>query len=149
MHKAATKKASVYFFSKIQPVQTPPMSLYSILKRRSVLHYLNKTLDANWNIHSMGKWHKILCHCNIKENFKLENVGKEITITNKRIVDRETCILDKMSQKSNRSSDERSKYLLELIHCDIAGLIKSIVKDGFKYVHSFVNYSRINLAYFF
>lgn len=98
-------------------------------------------------ISSMGKWHKILSPCNIKDIFKLKKRSKR-NDSHKGNVDRETCVLDKMSEKRNRCSDERAKCPLELIHCDIAGSIKPIVKDGFKYVHSFVDDdSGINLAY--
>ncbi|XP_063857145.1 uncharacterized protein LOC135098678 [Scylla paramamosain] len=55
----------------------------------------------------------------------------------------------KMTQFRNRQADERSKAKLDMVHCDLAGPIDPVAKDGFKYALSFVDdYSGLIMIYF-
>ncbi|CAB3996098.1 Retrovirus-related Pol poly from transposon TNT 1-94 [Paramuricea clavata] len=54
-----------------------------------------------------------------------------------------------MCQFRNRSPDERATAPLDFVHCDLAGPIDPVGRDGFKYALSFVDdYSGIIMVYF-
>ena len=54
----------------------------------------------------------------------------------------------KMCQFRNRSPDKKVSAL-DFVHCDLAGPIKPVGKDGFHYALSFVdNYSGLIMVYF-
>ena len=61
----------------------------------------------------------------------------------------EVCTQGKMCQTKNREPDQRAKAPLEFVHCDLAGAIEPVAKDGFKYALSFVDdFSGTNMIYF-
>lgn len=61
----------------------------------------------------------------------------------------EVCTQGKMCQTRNREPDQRAKAPLEFVHCDLAGPIEPVAKDGFKYALSFVDdFSGTNMIYF-
>ena len=49
------------------------------------------------------------------------------------------CTQGKMCQSRNRKPDEKAKEPLEFVHCDLAGPIDSVAKDGYKYALSFAD----------
>ena len=54
-----------------------------------------------------------------------------------------------MAQFRNRVPDKRAERSLDLVHCDLAGPIDPVAKDGFRYTLSFVDdYSGIIMVYF-
>ena len=54
-----------------------------------------------------------------------------------------------MCQTRSRKPDERAKIPLEFVHCDLAGPIDPVARDGFKYALCFVDdYTGINMVYF-
>ena len=54
-----------------------------------------------------------------------------------------------MCQTRNREPDQRASAPLEFVHCDLAGPIEPVAKDGFKYALSFVDdFSGTNMIYF-
>ena len=61
----------------------------------------------------------------------------------------EVCTQGKMCKTRNREPDQRAKAPLEFVHCDLAGPIEPVAKDGFKYALSFVDdFSGTNMIYF-
>ena len=70
---------------------------------------------------------------------KLENVVEGMGITNKDNCECHTCIAGKMSQYKNREPDKWATSPLEFVHCDLAGPISPVAKDGFKYALTFVD----------
>ena len=61
----------------------------------------------------------------------------------------EVCTQGKMCQTRNREPDQRANAPLEFVHCDLAGPIEPVAKDGFKYALSFVDdFSGTNMIYF-
>ena len=61
----------------------------------------------------------------------------------------EICVEGKMTQHRNREPDRRADSILQLVHCDIAGPIDPITKDGFQYVLGFIDdYSSLLMVYF-
>ena len=60
-----------------------------------------------------------------------------------------TCTQGKMCQAPSPKPDERAKSPLEFVHCDLAGPIDPVARDGFKYALCFVDdYTGINMVYF-
>ena len=54
-----------------------------------------------------------------------------------------------MCQSRNRKPDEKPKKPLEFVHCDLAGPIDPVAKEGYKYALSFVDdYTGITIVYF-
>jgi hypothetical protein len=57
--------------------------------------------------------------------------------------------MGKMTQPRNRKPDRRAKNILELVHCDLAGPVDPIAKEGLRYALAFVDdYSGIAMIYF-
>jgi hypothetical protein len=67
-------------------------------------------------------------------------------ITDYKEIDCEVCIQGKMCHSRNREPDQRAKAPLDFVHCDLAGPIEPVAKDGFRYALSFVDdYTGINM----
>jgi transposase InsO family protein len=79
----------------------------------------------------------------------LENVVEGMKITGKKEFDCGVCVMGKMTQPRNRKPDRRATKILELVHCDLAGPVDPIAKEGFRYALAFVDdYSGIVMIYF-
>ena len=101
------------------------------------------------NSKSLREWHEILGHCNLQDIFALENVVDGMRVTGKKEFDCETCVMGKMTQPRNRKPDRHSTMPLELVHCDLAGPIDPIAREGFRYALAFVDdYSGMIMIYF-
>ena len=93
------------------------------------------------------EWHKILGHCNLKDVRKLQSVVEGIT--DDKEVDCEVCTQGKMCEFRNRKPDQRATDPLDLVHCDLAGPIDPVARDGFRYALSFVDdYTGIIMVHF-
>ena len=88
---------------------------------------------------SLKDWHKILGHCNLEDILALEKVVEGMKITDKKEFDCGVCVKGKMVQHRSRKPDKRATVPLQLVHCDLAGLIDPIAKEGFKYALAFVD----------
>ena len=136
----------------------------SVFRRRSLspfflggrvrLHvgfYLNNVSCQN-NATTLMEWHKIMGHCYFNDLRKLQGVVDGMKILDDRQCDCAICTQGKMCQFRNRKPskpDEKAKEPLEFVHCDLAGPINPISKDGFKYALSFVDdHTGINTVYF-
>ena len=70
-------------------------------------------------------------------------------ITDKSRFDCGICIEGKKTQFRNREADKKAKSVLELVHCDLAGPIEPVDKQGFKCALGFIDdYSGILMVYF-
>ena len=127
------------------------------IERHGRLYYIkafdNVASDKINKVHvrtyDVEKWHKILGHCNIRDVMELESVVHGMGIVGRKEFDCDTCIMGKMAQYRNRDADKRATAPLELVHCDLAGPIDPVAKDGFRYAISFVDdYSGIIMVYF-
>ena len=58
----------------------------------------------------------------MRDVLKLENLVEGMKIS-KRDFDCSTCTMGKMPEFRNRQADERASKVLELVHCDLPGLI--------------------------
>lgn len=97
------------------------------------------------------EWHKIMGHCNFNDLRKLQGVYvvEGMKIVDDRRCDCAICTQGKMCQFRNRKPDERAKEPLEFVHCDLAGPISPVAKDGFRYALSFVDdHTGVNPVYF-
>ena len=158
--RAATQKGvSVEFTPDYSRIITKDGTTFDLVDKEK-LYFLNKTVDFNQSIdsicatHSINKvssgnknnncqtlqqWHNILGHCNVKDVIKLEKVVKGMQITDRSDFNCETCILGKMTQYVNRTPDAKAERSLESVHCDIAGPITPLSKDGHKYAINFID----------
>ena len=110
---------------------------------------MSSSAQFNINTSSIQAWNRILGHCNYGDVRKLEKVVKGMRITNYEEAECEVCTQGKMCQTRNRESDQRASAPLEFVHCDLAGPIEPVAKDGFKYALSFVDdFSGTNMIYF-
>ena len=140
--------ASVNFSPNYAKLKAPDGTVFDI-EKRGRLYYLNNTISSKSSTHSLEEWHKILGHCNKNDVLKLENVVKGMKISKKGAFDCEVCVRGKMVQHRNRDPDERAASPLELVHCDLAGPVDPVAKEGFRYAMSFVDdYSGTNMIYF-
>lgn len=109
------------------------------IKRKGNLYYLYNIRNENCTVRSLQEWHETLGHCNIRDILKLEHVVKDMKITNKDNFECDVCIKGKMCKFRNREPDDKAKKVLDLVHCDLAGPIDPVAKDGFKYAIVFVD----------
>ena len=145
---ATCKGASVSFTQNSAELRAPDGTTFDI-EKQGRLYYLNNTVTGNNKTHTMHEWHKILGHCNVRDVCKLEGVVEGMKITDKGDFRCDVCVMGKMSQHRSREPDERATCPLELVHCDLAGPVDPIAKDGFRYALSFVDdYSGVNMVYF-
>lgn len=87
----------------------------------------------------MNEWHKILGHCNYGDAKSLANVVDGMRVLNYEEVECKVCTEGKMCQFRNRSPDEKPLAFVDFVHCDLAGLVEPVGRDGFKYALSFVD----------
>ena len=84
-----------------------------------------------------------------QDNGKLESVVDGMQISDQTDFECGTCTQGKMCQTHSRKPDERATAALEFVHCDLAGPISAVARDGFRYVLCFVDdHSGINMVYF-
>ena len=144
---AAEKGASIHFSGNQSALQTHDGVTFEI-EKQGRLYYLNNTVSSSVSTRTSEDWHRIFGHCNMRDMLKLENVVEGMKIS-KRDFDCNTCTMGKMPEFRNRQADERASKVLELVHCDLAGPITPVARDGFHYAISFVDdYSSINMIYF-
>ena len=149
--RAATEKGSSVVFTPEYSRLTSKDGTTFQFDEKEKLYFLNKVTTGNKkkNSHTLQEWHNILGHCNVKDVLKLENVVNGMHISDKSEFDCETCILGKMTQYMNKTSDRKAEKSLELIHCDIAGPVTPIAKEGFRYAMNFIDdYSGATFVYF-
>lgn len=147
--QAATEKgASVEFKPNSAELVSKNGTKFNIVKHGR-LYFLNNTVSSNKASYTLKEWHEILGHCNVKDILQLESVVNGMKITGKHDFDCGICVKGKMTQFRNREPDERARSVLDLVHCDLAGPIDPVAKDGFKYALSFVDdYSGLIMVYF-
>ena len=164
--RAATNKgASVEFTPKYSKLTTSDGTIFKLQDKEKLfflqgvtsgvpsyaVHHCNKVTTGNKkkNSQTLQQWHDILGHCNSPDILKLEKVVNDMIITDKSDFDCETCILGKMTQYVNRTPDAKSERSLEFIHCDIAGPVTPVAREGFKYAINFIDdYSGATFVYF-
>ena len=146
--QAATQKgATVTFTPESAKMRAPDGTVFDI-EKQGRLYYLNSVKGMKIANHTVIEWHKILGHCNMKDVLKLEGVVEGMRISSKEIRDCETCSLGKMSQYRSREPDMRATSNLELVHCDLAGPINVVGREGYKFAITFVDdYSGIIMVY--
>ena len=156
--QAATKKgASVKFSPEKAEMTSADGTLFHIRKKGNLYYLDTKGKEkGNQNMHDavnatkdLQTWHQVLGHCNVSDIMKLESVVHGMKIANRQRSDCETCIQGKMTDTRNRQPDEKAKVPLELVHCDLAGPVDPIAKDGYRYSLIFVDdYSGLIMVYF-
>ena len=146
--QAATEKgASAHFGSNHSEFKAQDGRAFEI-EKHGRLYYLNNTMPSKVSTRSAEEWHRTFGHCNMRDVSKLENVVEGMKIAHKDF-DCSTCTIGKMPSFRNREADRRAVNVLDLVHCDLAGPIDPVAKDGFRYAISFVDdYSGINMTYF-
>ncbi|MEE4247441.1 MAG: reverse transcriptase domain-containing protein [Kangiellaceae bacterium] len=116
---------------------------------RGRLYYLN-SVNSEPSRKSVMHWHKVMGHCNSRDLLKLKNVTEGMTLTDGQTeLNCGICIEGKMTQERSRKPDGRAEKLFDLVHCDLAGPIDPMAKDGFRYAMLFVDdYTGIHTVYF-
>ena len=148
VNAAIEEGAAINLNKHVKQYMNPDGVMFDI-EQRGRLYFLNSMSSYRNNACSLMEWHKILGHCNYDDIRKLKNVVKGMKIKDDQELECEICTQGKMCQFRSREPDERAKGSLELVHCDLAGPITSIAKDGFKYALSFVDdYTGIHMVYF-
>lgn len=86
-------------------------------------------------------WHQRLGHLNIADMNKLSNEGltKDHFNVKANKLDCETCHKAKIHQLPYKTSAERAKEKLELVHSDICGPMRTASKQGAKYFVTFID----------
>lgn len=147
---AIDRGASVNFTPNSSELKAADGTVFGI-KRKGRLYFLNNVNVSNSksSVHTIEEWHKILGHCNVRDVIKLETVVNGMKINGKENFYCKICAMSKMTQFRSREADKRATFQLELVHCDLAGPIDPIAREGFKYAISFVDdYSGLITVYF-
>ena len=122
------------------------------IQERGKLYYVNSVVNSRQNRRSLNDWHRVLGHYNMRDIAKLGGHVGGFKITDKDVGVCETCdtcIQGKMFQQRSRKPDKRAENVIDLVHCDLAGHIEPMAKEGYRYVILFVDdYSGMQMAYF-
>ena len=147
--QAATERgASVSFSQNKANLKAENGTVFDI-EQHGKLYYLNNVNSSKVGKHSLKEWHEILGHRNVNDVLKLECVVNGMKITDNKKFDCDICTLGKMTQYINRSPDKRATSPLDFVHCDLAGPIEPMAREGFRYALSFVDdYSGLIMVYF-
>ena len=145
---AIAKGASVSLEKEGKYFKVPNGTIFGI-EQKGRLYYLNSISSSKNNASSLMQWHKIMGHCNFQDLQKLQNVVEGMKIADEQQCGCATCTQGKMCQTRSRKQDERAKIPIEFVHCDLAGPIHPVARDGFKYALCFVDdYTGFNKVYF-
>ena len=138
--QAASKYGiSVSFSTEDNLLYAPNGSVFDICQVGK-LYYLNNVRNyENVSKRTLQQWHQVMGHCNVKDILKLQNVTNDMEITEQSDLNCDICIKGKMAQYRNRAPDQKALKIFDLVHCDLAGPIDPIGKDGFKYAICFVD----------
>ena len=149
--RAAVKKRVSVHFCPYKSEMKVEGTTFDI-QERGKLYYVNSVVNSRQNRRSLNDWHRVLGHCNTRDIAKLDGHVDGFKITDKDVGDYETCytcIQGKMFQQRSRKPDKRAENVLDLVHCDLAGPIDPMTKEGYRYVLLFVDdYSGMQMAYF-
>ena len=108
-------------------------------KQNTWLYYLNSVKGSKKVSHSSKDWHQTMGHCNVQDILALEKVVDGMEVSDKLDFNCDTCTLGKMPQYRNGNPDRKASKLFELVHCDPAGPIEPVAREGFKYCLMFVD----------
>ena len=154
VQSATENGASVTFHPDCAQLQASDGTVFDINKEGK-LYYLNAIKNirsSTITTKSIDDWHRVLGHCNVGDILKLEKCVDGMKINNKgnaKTFQCDTCIKGKMVQYRERLPDKRAESVLELVHCDLAGPITPVAREGFKYTISFIDdYSGVIFVYF-
>ena len=103
------------------------------------LYYVNNVKHLDIKSRSLKEWHKAMGHCNIDDLIKLESVVEGMKISDKSKFNCVPCIKGKMTQHFNRKPDIKANKILDLVHCDLTGMVKPAGMGDFKYGINFVD----------
>ena len=118
-------------------------------KKGACIIYRNSISSSKNNASSLAQWHRIMGHCNLPDLRKLESVADGMQISDQTDFECRTCMQGKMCQMRSCKPDEHATATLEFVHCDLAGPISPVARDGFRYALCFVDdQSGINMVYF-
>ncbi len=148
VHAAIERGAIINLDREAKQLKCPDGTTFE-MEQKGRLYYLNSISSSKNNACSLHEWHKILGHCNYGDVQKLQNVVEGMNISTYDEIECKVCTEGKMCQFRNRSPDERATAPLDFVHCDLAGPIDPVARDGFKYTLSFVDdYSGTIMIYF-
>ena len=148
---AAIEKGASFSLDKYEKQFRAPNGTLFEIEQRGRLYYLNGISSSKSNASTLMEWHKIMGHCNFQDLRRLQNVvdGMKIVDNDHSKGECAVCTQGKLCQFRSRKPDERAKIPLEFVHCDLAGPITPVARDGFKYALSFVDdYTGVNMVYF-
>ena len=147
--QCATQKGSVVTFKEnISELKCADGNVFEI-KKHGQLYFLNGATNVDKAKHSLKEWHEILGHCNTNDILKLESVVEGMKITNHEMNDCTVCIQGKMTDTRSRIPDSRANAPFEFVHCDLAGPVTPIAREGFRYAICFTDdYTSLVTVYF-
>ena len=128
---AIEKGGSINLGKDAKEFKAPDGTMFQV-EQRGRLYYLNSISSSENNARSLMEWHKVLGHCNLNDVRKLQSVVNGLNITNSDECTCEICIRGKMCQFRSRIPDKRAQKPLEFVHCDLAGPIDPVARDGCK-----------------
>jgi len=145
---ATSSGASITFEQKAASMMAQDGTKFDI-EKSGRLYYLNSVSMGVSKQRSLYEWHRILGHCNVRDIVSLQNVADGIKVEGSRDWECNTCTRGKMIQTVNRTPDRKATKPMEFVHCDLAGPVTPVAREGFKYAICFVDdYSGANFVYF-
>ena len=114
---------------------------------KHILNINNKRLKVSHENKTL-LWHYRLGHISEKRIKKLQESNLLGLLDCDAIETCESCLVGKMTKKPFKKKGTRAKDLLELIHSDVCGPMKTSARDGFRYFITFTDdYSRYGYVY--
>ena len=149
---AATENGASLMFTKTDAKLRAGNGTDFDLVKRGRLYYLYNAKSSNVVTKSLREWHAILGHCNVQDILKMESCVQGMVISEKNTVKNfkcNVCLKGKMVQYHSKVPDEKATSPLDFVHCDIAGPMDPVARDGFRYAINFVDdFSGLIFIYF-
>nr|GEY60054.1 retrotransposon protein, putative, Ty1-copia subclass [Tanacetum cinerariifolium] len=140
-------KDNVFYFNAIQHDGIYEIDMHNLyLNVSSTFNVSNKRVK--YSLDSFDLWHCRLGHINKKCMDKFQRDGILQSTHNESLKKYKPCIIGKMACKPFPHQVKRAKDLLGLIHTDVCGPFRTMIREGASYVITFTDdFSRYGYVY--
>nr|GEU53472.1 retrotransposon protein, putative, Ty1-copia subclass [Tanacetum cinerariifolium] len=143
----SVSKENVFYFNAIPHDAIYEIDMHNLYPNISSIYNVNNK-RAKHVLDSSYLWHCRLGHINKKRMKKLQCDGILQPTLDEFLKKCKSCISRKMARKPFPHKVERAKDLLGLIHTDICGPFRTVLRDGVSYLINFTNdFNRYGYVY--
>ncbi|GJS21144.1 retrotransposon protein, putative, ty1-copia subclass [Tanacetum coccineum] len=143
----SVSKNNVHYFNAISSNGIYEIDMHNLVPNVNSIYNVS-TKRVKHNLDSTYPWHCRLTHISKKRIKKLQQEGLLKSTNNESFDQCVSCLSGKMTRKSFPHCPERATDLLGIIHTDVCGPLKHVLRQGGSYFITFTNdYSRYGYVY--